>query len=105
MNPLDWVIAFMIIMVGEAFIKPLAVKVFDLIVLPQLSSVFAKHINKQAGEWLQSKTKAEMQTALIEAISKEINGFSKRPKFLQDLAVKRLDNLYSLLKNAEKENG
>ena len=119
---IDLILAFVVLAIGEAFIKPLAVNFFDDLILPNINKVFEK-VNPKMGEWLQTKTKEELTEAIVDVIVEEVDGFEDKYETfkkvtdtiekvinvegldLKSIAVKRLADKYNFLINAEKLNG
>jgi hypothetical protein len=94
--------SFISIIIFKGFVEPLAIAIFDLVVLPTTSSIFSNHLNPNMGEWLQNKNSKELSEAVVSAISKEVKGFANRPEFVKKLALIRLRKRYDFLTNVEK---
>ena len=103
-NPINLLFAFILLMIAEGFIKPIAIGVWERAVVPNLDEVFSI-INPKMGEWLQEKNANELNDAIIDAIAETIPEFPQKSELVKNYAVSLVRKKYDPVINAKLENG
>lgn len=93
--------AAVLLLVSKGFIEPLAVKIWDRLVIPNMSGTFEK-INPHMSEWLANKTADQLEDSIVEALGSSIENWDDYREPLKDYAVKRIRELYDPVINAQK---